>query len=190
MNNTTLKILVFDHHELDQAAARAQFEHHDLTVVSKYSEAQKLLSDNSDFDVVLCDLMGRVPNPIQDPEERHLDSSGTPLGMLLAFMAAGRGVPYVGVLTAEEHVDHIISLSLFQFKSLGHPASLQSLDFRALCFKVNETAVAFGDGGWWLYFFDESDLARPLTEEEWRQREHRPPLRKNWAGFLESFLKA
>src|SRR4051812_15621360 len=123
-----MRILVFDDKELHRNAAEAQLKGHDVTIVTTYQQAERLLVPQFDmskyedlltkgipaedaqkaaltpaqqFDVILTDLL--VPAPTHRMSQLVAQKffwREMPVGMLIGLLGASRaGVKYVGVVT-------------------------------------------------------------------------------------------
>ncbi|MFA6100095.1 MAG: hypothetical protein WC750_04455 [Patescibacteria group bacterium] len=89
-----MKILVVDDKQENLDSASTQLAEHELTIVSSYRAAEKLLDERNEFDVLLTDLMLLDgPGGVGSGE----DEMGS--GIWLALVAATRGVKWIGVLT-------------------------------------------------------------------------------------------
>ena len=106
-----MKILVIEDKELHQASARETLAGHDLTIVSSYDAAVKLLGSKFDFEAVLSDLMmpmsrTTLADGVFNPKEQ------VPYGFILVLMAAAGGVKYGAVVTDTIHHQGPLSAAL------------------------------------------------------------------------------
>ena len=121
-----MKILVVDDQQMNLDAAKAQLIGHEVTTVSNFDEAFKLVCHYDagwqkpnivDFDAVLTDLLMPAGKLRQgDKGLRHLGEE-MPLGIFLVLQAAKSGVKLIGLLTDTNHHDHPASAAL---DHLGH----------------------------------------------------------------------
>lgn len=107
-----LQVLVIDDSQHHCAAARSQLAtEYNLMVVSTYQQALEALQKS--WDVVLTDLM--MPASAEtlgtDALQKYAGQE-TPLGFVLAFLAAKSGTKHVAVVTDLNHHAHPISAAL------------------------------------------------------------------------------
>ena len=110
----TLDIFVIEDTEKHQESARHQFKEHTLTVAANYEEGKKFLETAHDrYQVLLTDLM--MPKGGMDtmgPEGMKYIFDLLPFGFPLAFLAAKKRIPYIGIVTDVNHHDHPLSAAI------------------------------------------------------------------------------
>lgn len=110
-----MKILVIEDNKLHQAAAKAQLQDHDTTVVDTYDKGLDLVRDTHDFEVVLVDLMMPASNRSMGREGDKFVGQEMPVGVFLALLAAKNGAKYVSLITDTNHHDHPASACIDPF---------------------------------------------------------------------------
>jgi CheY-like chemotaxis protein len=118
-----MKILVIDDKQENLDLAKQQLKDHEVTMVSSYDEALKLVCNydsywgklvKPDFDAVLTDLLMPAGRSKQGDKGMRFVGQEMPLGIFLAIQAANVGVQFVGLLTDKNHHDHPASAALDQ----------------------------------------------------------------------------
>lgn len=107
-----MKILVIDDSKKHRAEAERLRATHEVTILSGYVEAIRLLKTESGFDVVLADLL--MPAEAQTLGQKGLQYLGheIPIGFALLFVAASTNVKHVAIATDTNHHDHPISAAV------------------------------------------------------------------------------
>lgn len=155
-----LDILVIEDTEKHQASALEQFKDHELILARNYEEGRSALESGYHYNVLLTDLMmPKGSRETMGPEGMKYIFDLLPFGFPLAFLAAKRKVPYIGIVTDINHHNHPISAAI-------DPIS----------------GSYWGDGSEHLYRVNESILGifhAPFTDDG----------RKDWNKVLEVLLK-
>ncbi|MBI2410936.1 MAG: hypothetical protein HYV32_03555 [Candidatus Kerfeldbacteria bacterium] len=181
-----MKILIMDDNPLHRAAAQAQLNDHELTVVSTYDDAQALIGKKHDFDVVLVDLL-------MPPSKKNLNSQGKrftrkemPVGIFLALLAARFGAKYVAVVTDAGHHDHPASTCFDAFNpfdrhNVHNPNAPQP-------FKLNDAKVILCNNC--IDYFYGDDLSRQMAYGQYNTEKGKVIAVKNWRLVLEALLQS
>ena len=108
-----LDILVVEDTERHRESALEQLKDHKLTLARHYAEGEKLLLGEGSYGVLLTDLMMPKGNrETMGPEGMKYIFDLLPFGFPLAFLAAKKGIPYIGVVTDINHHNHPISAAI------------------------------------------------------------------------------
>mgnify|MGYP001580843567 CR=1 FL=1 len=108
-----LDILVIEDTEKHRESASEQLKEHDLSLAKNYGEGEKLLIEGRPYNVLLTDLMMPKGNrETMGPEGIKYVFDLLPFGFPLAFLAAKKGIPYIGVVTDINHHNHPISAAI------------------------------------------------------------------------------
>ncbi len=137
-----MKILVIEDKQMHQDSARQTLVDHDVTLVSSYDEATKVLgSKGFNFEVVLTDM--NLPMGSKNTlNEAFKSGEQVPYGFVLALMAAHCGAKYVAMVTDANHHKGAMSAAL---DNLG-PTYYESWcgGFESVkVFKINDAKVVF-----------------------------------------------
>ena len=114
-----MKILVIEDKQMHQESAQQTLVGHDVTIVSSYDEAVKLMNknyypssaSNFNFDAVLTDMNLPMSHQTLVPEAFSVDEQ-VPYGFVLALMAANCGAKYVAMVTDTNHHKGAMSAAL------------------------------------------------------------------------------
>jgi CheY-like chemotaxis protein len=170
-----MKVLVFDDNQTHRDAAKAQLKDHDLTVVGTYDEAQRLLTPESKFDVVLTDLLVPASKKVLGPEGLEFAGQEMPVGIFIGLLAAVKArAKLIAVFTDSSHHDH--------------PASACFDAFEGAAFTVEGCKVLLCNNSSWVRNYDPADLGNELKFAEWTKRDDTVRA-KNWAALLDYLLK-
>ena len=108
-----LDILVIEDTEKHRESAQNQFKDHRLTLAKSYEEGEKLLQSTPPYHVLLTDLMmPKGGRETMGPEGMKYIFDLLPFGFPLVFLAAKRGIPYIGIVTDVNHHNHPISAAI------------------------------------------------------------------------------
>ena len=133
---TRLDILVVEDTEKHQDSARNQFKDYTLTIAKNYEEGKKFL-ENSSYNVVLTDLMmPKGGRETMGPEGMKYIFDLLPFGFPLAFLAAKRKVPNIGIVTDVNHHDHPISAAIDPISTYWREPDSESSFYR-----INESKL-------------------------------------------------
>lgn len=174
-----MRILVIDDSTDHQAAAKAQLNGHETTVVGSYDEGQKLIRGKHEFETVLVDLL--MPASRQSMgRNMHLVGQEMPVGIFLALLAAKNGAKYVAVFTDSDHHSHPASACFDAFNPNGEGAPAP--------FTVNGAKVLLCNNRNLVKAFYREDLAKDMDWGEYFKDEEKAKqitvCAKDWRGLL------